>query len=93
MSSSANILMVIRRIMRRKELSNNMSRIHVYHDNNSAPKGIGFTGLLQVAFIVLKLCGVIKWSWWCVLLPTIIPIGLAAMIVAVAFIIAVVKDE
>ena len=32
--------------------------------------GIGFTGLLQVAFIVLKLCKVIKWSWWLVLLPT-----------------------
>ena len=32
--------------------------------------GIGFTGLLQVAFIVLKLCKVIKWSWWLVLLPS-----------------------
>lgn len=32
--------------------------------------GIGFTGLLQVAFIVLKLCKVINWSWWLVLLPS-----------------------
>jgi len=61
--------------------------------NNSAAGGISFSGLLQIVFIVLKLCHVIDWSWWCVLLPTIIPIGLAAMIVAVAFIIAVVKDE
>lgn len=32
-------------------------------------KGIGFTGVLTVAFIVLKLCGVIKWSWIWVLSP------------------------
>ena len=31
--------------------------------------GIGFTGLLTVAFIVLKLTGVIAWSWWWVLSP------------------------
>lgn len=24
---------------------------------------------LQVAFLVMKLCGVISWSWWLVLLP------------------------
>ena len=38
--------------------------------NNSRSGGIGFAGLLQVAFIVLKLCGVIEWSWWWVLAPT-----------------------
>ncbi len=27
------------------------------------------TGILGVAFIVLKLCGVIAWSWWWVLAP------------------------
>lgn len=68
------------------------NRLHVVHDNNSS-KGIGFFGLLQIVFIVLKLCGVINWSWWYVLLPTIIPIGLVAMILVMAFIIAVVKDE
>ncbi len=31
--------------------------------------GIGSTGLLQIAFIVLKLCHVIEWSWWWVLSP------------------------
>ena len=31
--------------------------------------GIGFTGLLTVAFIVLKLCKVITWSWLWVLSP------------------------
>ena len=38
-----------------------------------ATGGIGFCGLLAVAFIVLKLCGVIGWSWWWVTSPIWIP--------------------
>lgn len=49
------------------------------NDNNSAG-GIGFTGLLTLAFIVLKLCGVIDWSWLWVLSPTWIGIVLAVII-------------
>lgn len=30
---------------------------------------IAFAGLLFVAFLVLKLCGVICWSWWWVSAP------------------------
>ena len=36
--------------------------------NFNTTKGIGGT-LLQIAFIVLKLCGVINWSWMWVLSP------------------------
>lgn len=32
-------------------------------------KGIGFTGTLTIALIVLKLCDVIDWSWRWVLSP------------------------
>ena len=31
--------------------------------------GIGVSGLLGVAFVVLKLTGFINWSWWWVTLP------------------------
>ena len=31
--------------------------------------GIGFTGLLGIVFIVLKLTSTIDWSWWWVLAP------------------------
>lgn len=31
--------------------------------------GVGILGLLGVAFIVLKLCHVIEWSWWWVTAP------------------------
>lgn len=34
--------------------------------------GIGFFGLLQLIFIVLKLCNIIQWSWVIVLLPILI---------------------
>jgi hypothetical protein len=37
--------------------------------NSSSNGGIGFAGLLTIAFIVLKLMGVIAWSWWWVLSP------------------------
>ena len=40
-------------------------------DNKSTVSsgGIGFAGLLTIALIVFKLCGVIAWSWWWVLSP------------------------
>lgn len=38
-------------------------------NNKQASGGIGFAGLLTIVFIILKLCGVIAWSWWWVLSP------------------------
>lgn len=38
--------------------------------------GVGFVGLLTLVFIVLKLTGVIAWSWWWVLSPLWISFGL-----------------
>ena len=35
----------------------------------TASGGVGLPGLLGVAFIVLKLCEVIDWSWWWVTCP------------------------
>jgi hypothetical protein len=43
--------------------------------NKNKSTGVGFTGLLQVAFIVLKLCGIINWSWWWVLCPSLLMTG------------------
>ena len=51
--------------------------------------GIGFVGLLQIAFIVLKLVGVIDWRWVFVLLPLIISVGISVIMIAV-FIIAII---
>ena len=38
-------------------------------NNKGSSSGVGFAGLLQIAFIVLKLCKVINWSWFWVLSP------------------------
>ena len=56
-------------------------------EKNSSNSGIGFTGLLTVAFVVLKLCGVIAWSWWWVLSPIWITILLIIAIVVLAVIV------
>lgn len=42
-------------------------------NNKTIVSGIGFTGLLTIAFIVLKLSNVIDWSWFWVLSPIILP--------------------
>ncbi|EHT3479239.1 hypothetical protein LO086_001735 [Staphylococcus pseudintermedius] len=47
---------------------------------------MGLAELLTIVFVVLKLTGVIDWSWWLVLLPEII----AILIYTVLFIIIVV---
>jgi len=38
-------------------------------NTNSYSGGIGFLGLLQIVFIVLKILGVVNWSWWLVFIP------------------------
>ena len=50
-------------------------------NNNSG--GVGFVGVLQVAFIVLKLMNVISWSWFLVLLPSIIIGGLLVLMLII----------
>lgn len=59
-------------------------------ENSSSGKagGITFCGSLTIAFIVLKLCNVIKWSWVWVLSPIWIPLILAIIVVIIVSIIA-----
>ena len=42
--------------------------------------GIGIAGALGLIFIVLKLIGVITWSWWWVLSPFWIPFAVTAVV-------------
>ena len=50
--------------------------------NNNSVRGIGFTGLLTIVFIALKLCNVINWSWLWVLSPLWISFILFVLIIA-----------
>lgn len=45
--------------------------------NNST--GIGILGVLQLIFLVLKLTGLITWSWLVVLIPFWISLGTLAI--------------
>lgn len=47
--------------------------------------GIGFVGLLTIAFIVLKLLGIITWSWVWVLSPIWIDAILVIILLAIVF--------
>ncbi len=51
--------------------------------NEQNSGGIGFAGLLAIAFIVLKLTHVIDWSWWWVLSPLWIAAALAIILVII----------
>ena len=60
--------------------------------NNTTAGGIGFCGLLTVAFIVLKLTGVINWSWLWVLAPIWIPTAITLTIIVTVLIVVLVKE-
>lgn len=47
---------------------------------------MGFTEILTVVFIVLKLIDVIDWSWWFVFLPEIIAFAGYTLIFALALV-------
>ena len=49
-----------------------------------------FPTLLTIAFIVLKLCNVIAWSWWWVLSPLWIPVTLSVLGLLFLFILYIV---
>ena len=63
------------------------------NDNNTKYKsgGIGFIGALTIAFIVLKLCGIIKWSWIWVLSPLWISWIIALVILVIAVVLAFIR--
>lgn len=50
---------------------------------NTESRGIGLTTVLTLIFVVLKCVGVINWSWWWVLSPTLISLGLCLIAVAI----------
>lgn len=47
------------------------------------------TDILTLVFIVLKVCGVVDWSWWLVFLPLILFVGGFVILMVVCIILAV----
>lgn len=58
---------------------------------NRSSGGIGFCGLLSIVFIVLKLCGVIHWSWLWVLAPLWTPIAIFFLVLIIGIMIEIIS--
>ena len=54
--------------------------------NSSSGGGMGCLGVTQIVFIILKVTELIDWSWWLVMIPSFIALGLIALIVFIAVI-------
>jgi len=57
--------------------------------SKSTSSGIGFSGMLTILFIGLKLTGYITWSWWWVLSPLWISAIIGIIIIIIVLIIMV----
>ena len=55
--------------------------------------GPSLLNLLVILFIALKLCGVITWSWWWVLSPIWMGLGLAAVLLTIGFVWITLEDK
>ena len=56
-------------------------------NKESKSSGLGILAVLQIVFLVLKLTGLIDWSWWVVLVPLWTDIGLSLLFIILALII------
>lgn len=72
-----------------------MDNVYVGNNNGNSAKehGITFLGALGIAFIVLKLCGVIDWGRQWVLAPIWIPLAIAALYIVITIIIVLIKED
>lgn len=62
-------------------------------DSKSTSGGITFLSLLAIAFIVLKLCKVINWSWWWVTCPLWGPVAISIIVVSILTVIKRRKEK
>jgi hypothetical protein len=62
-------------------------------NNVNVSGGIGFMGVLQIVFIVLKLVKVINWSWIWVLSPTLIPLSITIICLLIVWIIYKIEER
>lgn len=55
--------------------------------------GLGLASVLTIVFIILKLVGVINWSWWWVLSPLWINAILVVLVIVVILLVVVALDK
>lgn len=57
--------------------------------SNSTSGGVGILTVLFIVFLVLKLSGLISWSWWWVTCPLWCPLVIAICVLLIASFIAI----
>ena len=65
--------------------------VEMSRNSSTTSGGLGFGSVLQLIFIVLKLCKVIDWKWVWVLSPTWI--GFVIALIVVVIFVAITKIE
>ena len=58
---------------------------------NEKSPGVTLVGLIFLAFLVLKLCNVIDWSWWWITAPLWAPFAIAIVGATIYLIILKIK--
>lgn len=53
-------------------------------------KGLGLMSVLTIIFVIAKLVGLINWSWWLVFAPVFVSLGVTALILLIAGILALI---
>ena len=56
-----------------------------YGKSSDVSATLGVLDVFQIIFIVLRLVGVIDWSWWVVLIPLWVTIGLVGLMLLYSF--------
>jgi hypothetical protein len=64
----------------------------IMSENSSPRGGIGFTGMLTILFIGLKLTNQITWSWWWVLSPIWISFLIGLTLIGIILLIAIANE-
>ena len=57
-------------------------------ESNKQSKSLGFSFLLGIVFVILKLCGAITWSWVWVLAPIWIDVLFSIVVILIVLFIA-----
>ena len=60
--------------------------------SSAAGGGLNILGVVEIVFIILKLLGIINWSWWIVLIPLWIDLGITLLVILV-IIVAIIIDN
>ena len=62
-------------------------------DTQTVQGGISIFTIVQAAFIIMKVAGVVKWPWWKVFIPVYIELGIAALVILIAVVACLISGE